>query len=404
MRPFKALLALLLAIHLHAVETADFAVDATRGETAFSYTLKPPKNGSLTLDVALDPRYLIEPEKEPAIDIVLLIDNTGSMGHIIEMIKTQIDDISSFLMTSYPNVRIAVASVSDHAPRKGHDAYRVIQTFTDDPAVIRTNIAALALDDAPNNDYPEAYLYGLSRSLELEWRNDAQKILFFIGDAWAHDPDYGGDKTANTPDDLRTEPLLARYKAKQIQICSYYVDERKEAKRFFATISRETSGFLKPIERDNNVKNDFQTALKRMVGLHYGVNAPFDAHTAIRQEGNRFVFDFDLNAALSSGHRLITVLFTYNNGTIGEIAIRLVPGRPWGVLILAALLALVLTAWIALMLVYKNIYTTTVVDFAYLRHYAVLLAAFLVYAGVVYGLWSAIDTPGFPIIWHGFWW
>ena len=407
MQSLKAIILLLLVTHLCAAQKADFTVDTTQGETAFGYVVKPPQNNHLTLDVAIDPVYLAEPEKDPGIDILLLIDNTGSMGHIIDMIKTQIDEISSFLFANYPNVHIAISSIAEHAPRKDHDAYRTVQNFTNDPAVIKKNIAGLRLDDAisTNNDYPEAYLYGLSRSLELAWRDDARKILFFIGDAWAHDPDNGRDKTPNTADDLDTVSLLGIYKEKQVQICSYYVDERRDAKKFFTMLSRETNGFLKPIERNSNVKNDFQAALRRMVGLNYSVNAPFSSYADIRQNENHFLFDFDLKEVALSEHKLIEVLFTYNNGDIGEIAIRVVPGKPWGVLILIALLLLVLTAWVALRFIYKNLYTTTIVDFAYLRHYAVLLAALLCYAGLVYGVWTAIiDRPDFPIIWNRLWW
>jgi len=404
MNYFKALLLLLLAGNLYAVQQTDFAVDTSKDKTSFSYVIKPPEDNRLTLDVAIDPAYLVEPDKNPGIDIVLLIDNTGSMGHIIEMIKTQIDDISSFLLANYPNVRIAVSSVSDHSADKGHDAYRIVQNFTDDPAVLKENIADLRLDNATNNDYPEAYLYGLSRSLELAWRNDSQKILFFIGDAWAHDPDSGFDKTPNTSDDLYAESVLDMYKDKQIQICSYYVDEHRDAKKFFKTLSHETNGFLKPVKDNSDVKNDFKTALQSMVGLNYSVNTPFVIHTDIHQNENHFLFDFDLNDIALKEHKLIKVLFTYNNGSIGETTIRLVPGRPWGVLISVTLLLLLLTSWIALRFVYKNIYTTTIVDFAYLRHYAVLLVALLFYACLIYIAWMAIDTPDFPIIWNRLWW
>jgi hypothetical protein len=404
MHYFKALLLLLLVTHLYAGQKADFAVDTSKDKTSFSYVIKPPEDNRLTLDVAIDPAYLVEPDKNPGIDIVLLIDNTGSMGHIIEMIKTQIDDISSFLLANYPNVRIAIASVSDHTADKGHDAYRIVQDLTDDPAVLKDSIADLRLDKATNNDYPEAYLYGLSRSLELEWRKESQKILFFIGDAWAHDPDKGLDKTPNTSDDLYAESVLDDYQDRKIQICSYYVDERRDAKIFFKTLSHETNGFLKPVKDNSDVKNDFKSALQSMVGLNYSVNNPFVIHTDIHQNENHFLFDFNLKDIALDEHKLIKVLFTYNNGNIGEITIRLVPGRPWGVLISVALLLLILTSWIALRFVYKNIYTTTIVDYAYLRHYAVLFVALLLYAGLIYLAWMAIDTPDFPIIWNKLWW
>jgi hypothetical protein len=403
MHCFKAILLLLLASHLYAGQKADFTADTSQDETV-SYVIKPPENNMLTLDVAIDPVYLVEPDQDPGIDILLLIDNTGSMEHIIGMIKTQIDDISSFLLANYPDVHIAIASIAEHSSDPSHDAYRIVQDFTDDPAVLKRNIATLRIDRKTNHDSPEAYLYGMSRSLELAWRKDSQKILFFIGDAWAHNPDDGRDKTPDTSDDLYTESVLGDYQDRKIQICSYYVDEERKAKNFFTTLSQETDGFIKPIRRNGNVKNDFQTVLRSMVGLNYSVNTPFVAYTDILQNGNHFLFDFDLKKIALNEHKLIKVLYTYNNSNIGEITIRLVPGKPWGVLISFALLLLILTALIALRFIYKNIYTTTIVDFAYLRHYAVLLVALLCYAGLIYVVWMAIDTPNFPIIWNKLWW
>jgi hypothetical protein len=401
---FKVITLLLLATLLCAGDTADFEADTSKGKTTFVYVVKPPKSNTLSLDVIINPAYLEEPDKEPAIDILLLIDNTGSMGHIINMIKGQIDEISSFLLASYPNVHIAVASIAEHSPQKTHDAYRVIQAFTNDPVLLKKNIASLRIDPQTNNDIEEPYLYGLSRSLELEWRDESQKIVFFIGDSWAREPDEGFDKTLNTQDDLYTDLVLADYQERQIQICSYYSNQYRNTKKFFTTLSRKTNGFLQQIEANSDVKNDFQSVLKSMVGLNYGVNAPFDAHTTITQNANRFRFDFNFEGIALSEHNLINVQFIYNNSPIGNISIQLVPGKPWGVLILAGLLLFIISALVALVFIYRNIYTTTIIDYAYLRHYAVLLVALIAYVGILFFIWSLIDSPNFPIIWHGFWW
>ncbi len=395
---------MLLPAILFAGTIADFEADSTKGKSDFTYIIKPPKNNTLSLDVIIDPIYLKEPDKEPAIDILLLIDNTGSMGNIINMIKTQIDDISSFLLQSYPNVRIGVASIAEHSSQKEHDAYRIIQNFTADSALLKKNIATLHIDDQQNSDIEEPYLYGLSRSLELEWREEGQKILFFIGDAWAREPDEGLDKTGNTQDDLYTKLLLDEYRNKQIQICSYYVDEKRKAKTFFSTLSEETNGFLQPIKNNSDVKNDFKAIVTNMVGLNYDVNAPFNTHVNIIQNANRFRFNFDLNSIDLATHNHITVHYTYNNSTIAKVNIRVVPGKPWGVLIVTALLLLLIFALGALRFIYRNIYMTTVMDYAFLRHYAIALIALLGYGGVVYFIWGLMDSPDFPILWRGFWW
>lgn len=401
---FKTILLILIASGLFASDNSEIKIETSKDKTVFNYVIKPPKDNLLSLDISIDPIYLKEPDKGIGVDVLLLIDNTGSMGDIIDMIKTQIDDITSFLLVKYPNVHIAIASISDHSNHVNHDAYSMIQNFTNDSVLIKNNIAKLDINDIDNRDYPEAYLYGLSRSLDLSWRDDSQKIVFFIGDASGHEPDKGMDKKLNTSDDLYMDAVLDSYKDKKIQICSYYVDKNKKAKKYFKKLSKETKGFVKSVQRNSDVKNDFLSVLKSIVGLNYTLNPPFNMSTNISQNENHFLYDIDLNGVDLKKNKLIKVMYTYNNESIGDITVRLVTGKPWGVFILLAIFLFVLASYLSLRFIYKSIYTTTIVDYEYLKHYLVLIFAFTCYVGIMYGVWIAIDIPNFPIIWNKLWW
>ncbi len=401
---FKTIILILFVSGLYANDESKIQIETSKEDIVFNYVIKPPKDNLLSLDISIDSTYLKEPDKDVGVDILLLIDSTGSMGDIIDMIKTQIDEITSFLLIKYPNIHIAIASISEHSTQVNHDAYRTIQDFTNDSKLIKSNIANLRIDDIQNTDYPEAYLYGLSRSLDLSWRDDSQKIVFFIGDSWGHEPDKGLDKKLDTSDDLYTDVVLDTYKDKKIQICSYYVDKKKEAKNYFKKLSEETNGFIKPVQKNSDVKNDFLTVLKSIVGLNYTLNNPFGMSTNISQNENHFLYDIDLSSIDLKENNLIKVMYTYNNESIAEITVRLVSGKPWGVLILLGIVFFVLISYLSLRFIYKSIYTTTIVDYEYLKHYVVLIFALACYVGVMYVTWMAIDIPNFPIIWNKLWW
>ena len=396
---FKIIFVLLLVTKLYADDRVDIKAEISQNLSEWSYSVRPPESGTLRLDISLEDAYKKKIDESNSVDIVLLIDNTSSMGDVIDMIKTQMDDISAFLLRNYPNVKIAISSISDHSEE---DVYQLIQDFTGDTGLLKANISTLALVNG--GDAAEAYLYGLNRVLELSWRETSQKVVFIIGDAYGHSPDNGKDGKPDTADDIHEETLLGAYKEKKIKICSYFNADSNASTKYFANLSDVTDGFSKPIELKSNVRKDFEEMLNAIVGVHYLINEPFHSHAAVKEVDDHYLFDFDLKLLDLTANHLIKVDLTNNRARIGSVSVEFVTGKPWGMLILLGIPLLCFLVYTALKHIYKRTKTTTIVDLAYLKHYAVLVFALVLYAAILFVVWICINQSGMPIIWEKFWW
>lgn len=120
--------------------------------------------------------------EKPNLDLVFLVDATGSMGDEISSIQKTIKDISAKIseMESKPNIRYSLVSYKDRS-----DIYVVKRyDFTNN-----INIFQEVLDEMTaggGGDKPEAVNEGLSNAIEnLSWteQDDSVKLVFLIADA-----------------------------------------------------------------------------------------------------------------------------------------------------------------------------------------------------------------------------
>lgn len=122
----------------------------------------------------------------PTIDVVFLLDSTGSMGDEIRQVKTHIKKIVREVEEGYPkpDLKVGIVTYRDHKPEEREYVYRTFDL---------TNNIEKALDDLESirasggGDYPEAVADGMHVAIhKMDWRKDAKKIIFLIGDAAPH--------------------------------------------------------------------------------------------------------------------------------------------------------------------------------------------------------------------------
>ncbi len=117
-----------------------------------------------------------------AIDVLFLLDATGSMGDEIDRLKTSIDSVAARLdgFEPHPEVRYAMTLYRD----EGDTFVTATHDFTDDVAVFRDALARVRAGGG--GDYPEALDEGLAEALEKPvWRDPSSTIqlVFLVGDA-----------------------------------------------------------------------------------------------------------------------------------------------------------------------------------------------------------------------------
>jgi Mg-chelatase subunit ChlD len=128
----------------------------------------------------------IAPTCRPRIDVVFLIDSTGSMADEIRSLKTHIIDLVRQVQKGNPrpDVRVGLVTYRDHKPQEYEYLYKRY-ALTRDVEEALGNI--VRLQAYGGGDYPEAVSDGLHVALnQMNWDANARKIIFLIGDAAPH--------------------------------------------------------------------------------------------------------------------------------------------------------------------------------------------------------------------------
>jgi uncharacterized protein YegL len=142
------------------------------------------------------------------LDLVFLLDTTGSMSGEIREAKERVRELTEALRTARPNERVRVGVV---AYRDKGDAYLTrVSPLSDDVDVSYQFLGTLSADGG--GDGPEDVLAGITSALhELKWDMgpDTERQVFIIADAPPH-LDY--------PDRSKPEALIEEAVGKRIVI------------------------------------------------------------------------------------------------------------------------------------------------------------------------------------------
>ncbi len=123
-----------------------------------------------------------EPE-EKTLDLLFMVDTTGSMADELEFLKLELQDVIRRVAEEYEGIRIRL-SVNFYRDRE--DAYVVRDfPFTEDIDEALSRLRVQYSDGG--GDYPEAVDEAFENAVKgHEWSEDSVKLLFFVLDAPPH--------------------------------------------------------------------------------------------------------------------------------------------------------------------------------------------------------------------------
>ncbi|MCR5308853.1 MAG: VWA domain-containing protein [Bacilli bacterium] len=148
--------------------------------------------------------------------IMFVIDATGSMGDEIKYLQAEIDDVITKVKASNETARIELSIMMY---RDFGDEYVVkYNEFTTDIASQKEFLANQKA--AGGDDFEEAVDEALMQAAEKQWSNYATKLLFFVADAPAHDTLVGNWNNAVNN--------LAKQGIKIITVASSGIDSKTE--------------------------------------------------------------------------------------------------------------------------------------------------------------------------------
>lgn len=159
-----------------------------RGEKDVPYVVGISK-GSFFTEVKVSGRneITVEPdsefEEQLKLDLLLMIDTTGSMSDELEYIKVELRDMIERISAECKNnvdIRLSVNFYRDH----GDDYVVRYFEFTNDIEACISYITEQRADGG--GDYPEAVDEALLNATEHQWRDDAVKVMFMVLDAPPH--------------------------------------------------------------------------------------------------------------------------------------------------------------------------------------------------------------------------
>jgi Mg-chelatase subunit ChlD len=148
---------------------------------------RPPEDPAQILLPPLDPLT----QEQPLVEVVFVLDTTGSMGGLIQAAKEKIWSIASTLASAQPVPQIRLGLV---AYRDRGDAYvtRVVDLSADLDAI---HAALMDFEAQGGGDGPESVNQALHEAVQqITWSEDprAYQVVFLVGDAPPH-LDYPND-------------------------------------------------------------------------------------------------------------------------------------------------------------------------------------------------------------------
>ena len=171
--------------------------------------------------------------KATKLDLMLVIDTTGSMGDEIRYLQSELRAIISAITAKHRDLDIRVGFVFY---RDVGDEY-ITRTVVFDRDIGRAQGTLAAQYAAGGGDYPEAMDQALIRAVGQEWRPDAVKSLLLVADAPPHNEQFG-----------RTWAAAEAARAKRIHItpvaASGVADEAEYAMRAMAAATQSRYLFL----------------------------------------------------------------------------------------------------------------------------------------------------------------
>lgn len=259
------------------------------------------------------------------LDLILLIDTTGSMSDDILAVREASQAILDEIAASDADYRAGLVLYRDHG-----DEYvtRIGSPFTNDLEALRAAIDSITVGGG--GDKPEAMLAALDVALDFPWRDGAKKALVVMADAPPHNPDRA---TGLTEDDI----LRKAFEVNPASIFPIIVDPDLELVEALTRLAEGSSGEVFEAEGATEVVGAITEAIEAISRTPVGVlDGPYEGRvgTPMRLSGaasfdpdgsvEQFEWDFDNDGVFDSASPAPVVDYTYTAPFRGVVTLRTV--------------------------------------------------------------------------------
>ncbi|MGB3509294.1 MAG: hypothetical protein WBA93_08640 [Microcoleaceae cyanobacterium] len=193
---------------------------------SFNIQVSPPTNDLvLSQDQTLEEVVKVNiPKSEvvPQVDVYFLVDTTGSMKPVIDVVKRDISIVLTTIGGLGSDVQFGVGEYKDFpAPVANEHPYAFAHHHSLSANYADIEAAVNTWATTPGKDIPEAQFYGLNEvakppSDKIGWRAYSKRLIVWIGDAAGHDAVC--QAISNLPYDITEESVTALLVAEKITI------------------------------------------------------------------------------------------------------------------------------------------------------------------------------------------
>jgi Mg-chelatase subunit ChlD len=173
------------------------------------------------------------------LDIVFVIDTTGSMGPCIAEVRKKLNHLASSVSGASvrPDVAFGVVAYRDHPPQEP-SYVTCVNPIVSDLAAVQRTISGLTAEGG--GDEPEAVMDGLWDALQKsQWRQGSQRVILLVGDAPAHDP---------CKCELTFPRIYAEAKKQDVRIFALGTSGSPQMIRQFKQVAEKTGGLFAKLD------------------------------------------------------------------------------------------------------------------------------------------------------------
>lgn len=182
------------------------------------------------------------------IDLVASFDTTGSMYPCLAQVRREIEKFVHNMYSDPVDLRIGIIAHGDYCDKDNPYTIRVMDFTCDEDALCKFVKETKA---TYGGDFDECYELVLRTAHEeLNWRDDAEKVMLLIGDATPHGVNYHDNKLHI---DWREECATLKnmgIRVFAVHALSYY---RKVSRNFYQDVARLTDGVYLTLDQFDEI-------------------------------------------------------------------------------------------------------------------------------------------------------
>jgi Mg-chelatase subunit ChlD len=191
-------------------------------------------------------------EKLGQLDLVFVVDNTGSMGPYIQNVKTKILEIIRTIKKEemVHRLRVGLVSYRDHPPE---ETTYITQKYELSPDTSQIESYVMQMAASGGGDGPEAVSTALQVMNKMEFLNESGKIAVLIGDAPPHGVESGDRWPDGTPDGANWAEEAKRAFGKGLVIhtvgCFPEITNYEQGVKTYEKIAADSQGRFIPLQK-----------------------------------------------------------------------------------------------------------------------------------------------------------